>query len=361
MDQIVKALGLINSFQLNGLSGSANPTTGARLNLAGGLESLTLTAADGKEAGITINSQGFGVGNLSLPTPQDPAIGLDPYLSHLKVDLHKELYERLAEFAGEAVLAQFYGVVNRVIMRRLVTAVRMTSKKVVHADIDLDHVFLQLDNEELVRVKDVSLSLLDFDTKLPPKEAQANCKVVLRSLRVEVEERFFEVVLEAVRSQIPSFVKGLKIELPGPQMVVGGNLKKGIIGTSFRVDLKFETENDLFGIYFDRFYVPGTNMGLPDMVRNLLLGTLRTFVEKRLKGLIEISNESLRINPWSKVPVELITHVSEFAVEDGKIVIVFTEPTDRKVPPRADEYALAVERQPQPGDLQNILAPGPAL
>ena len=33
MDQIVKALGLINSFQINGLHGEANPTSGARLNL----------------------------------------------------------------------------------------------------------------------------------------------------------------------------------------------------------------------------------------------------------------------------------------------------------------------------------------
>ena len=174
MDQIVKALGLINSFQIDGLSGNANPTSGARLNLAGALKSLTLTAEDGDAPGITITSQGFGIGNLSLPTPQDPAIALDPYLSHLQVLLHQELYERLAEFAKEPILKQFYGVVNRVALRRLETLIRLTAKKVVHADIKLDHVFLQHNAEEVVRVKDIYLSLLDFDTKLPPKEAQAN-------------------------------------------------------------------------------------------------------------------------------------------------------------------------------------------
>ncbi|MCA9780799.1 MAG: hypothetical protein KC800_28965, partial [Candidatus Eremiobacteraeota bacterium] len=168
MDQIVKALGLINSFQINGLHGEANPTSGARLNLTGGLDSLTLTAQDGEAAGITINSQGFGVGNVSLPTPLDPSISLDPYLSHLQVDLHKELFVRLAEFAGEKLLADMDGVVDRVVMRRLHTVVRMTAEKVVHADIIMDHVYLQQQDEELLRLKDVSISILDFNTKLPP-------------------------------------------------------------------------------------------------------------------------------------------------------------------------------------------------
>ena len=57
----------------------------------------------------------------------------------------------------------------------------------------------------------------------------------------------------------------------------------------------------------------------------------------------------------------IFREVGVYTVEDGKIVVVFTEPEDREVPPRADEYALAAEREPQPGDVQKILAPGPAL
>lgn len=361
MDQIVKALGLINSFRVDGLHGAANPTSGARLNLSGGLESLSLTAEDGDAAGITITSQGFGIGNLSLPTPQDPAIALDPYLSHLRIDLKDELFARLAEFAKEPVLADMHHIINRVMIRRVNTVVRLTSSKVAHVDVDMDQLFLQHAGEELIRIRDLSLSLLDYDTKLPPAEAQKACKVVLRGLRVEIEQALFERAIEAVKSKIPSFVKNLRIELPGPKMTAGGSLKKGPIGTSFKVDLQLETENDLFGIYFDRFYVPGTNVKLPDMFRNLLLTTVRTFAEKKMRGLIEVSNESLRINPWSQVPVPLLTHVSEFAVEDGKIVITFTEPEDRDVPLKADEYAIAAEREPQPGDHQKVLAPGPAL
>jgi len=361
MDQIGKALGLINSLRIDGLSAAANPTSGARLNLSGELESLALTAEDGAAAGITLTSQGFGVANLSLPTKLDPSIALDPYLSQLKIDLHQELYERLAVFAKEDILSNFHGVVNNVVIRRLNTVVRLTAKKVVHADVLLEQLMLQQGSEELIRIKDLSLSLLDYNTALPPKEALNTCKVVLRSLQVEIEQRFFELVLEAVKSRIPSFVKDLHIELPGPKMIAGGRVKKGPIGTSFRVDLQLETENDLFGIYFDRFYVPGTNMRLPDMVRNLLLGTIRSFLEKKMKGLVEVSNESVRINPWTKVPVELLTHVSDFKVEDGKIVLAFTEPSDRTVPPGAEEYSLATEVVPESGYLQNILAPGPAL
>lgn len=361
MDQIAKALGLINSFQLNGLSGAANPTSGARLNLSGGLESLTLTAQDGKALGITISSQGFGIGNLSLPSPQDPSVALDPYLSDLQVKLHRELFERLSVFAKEELLKEFHGVINRVVLKRLSTAVRLTADKMAHADIRLDHVHLQQGTEELIRVKDLYLTVLDYDTKLPPKLAQANCKVILRSLRVEIEERFFELVLKAVAGKIPSFVRNLHVELPGPQMVVGGNVKKAVFSTSFRVDLKFEAKNNLFGIYFDRFYVPGTNMKLPDAVRNMLLGIIRGVVEKRANGLIEVSNESLLINPWSKVPVDLITEVLQFEVGDGKILLAFGEPSDRVVPPCAEELVLALSREPQVGDIEFVLAPGPSL
>ena len=347
--------------RIDGLKGEANPTAGARLNLSGALDSLRLTAADGKSAGVTVVSQGFGVGKLSLPTPQNPSISLDPYLSHLDVKLHEELFERLADFADEALLKDMHQVIDRVLLRRLNTVVWLMGDKKLHLDIKLDQLFLQNEDEELIRLKDLSLSVLDYDTKLPPAQAKQECQIVLRGLRVEIEQKFFERVIEAVNSKIPSILKDLHVELPGPKMIAGGNVKTGPLVTSFRVDLKFETENDLFGIYFDRFYIPGTNVKLPGMVRNALLSMIRSKVEGKLDGLVEVSNDSLRINPWSKVPVDVITHVSEFAIEDGKIVVVFTEPDDRTVPEQADAHASAVERAPQPGDLEVVLGPGPAL
>lgn len=361
MDQIVKALGLINSFQIHGLHGEANPTSGARLNVTGGLDSLTLTAKDGALAGITINSHGFGVGNVSLPTPQDASIAADPYVSHLQVDLHKELFQRLADFAGEPLLSGMDKVINRVVMRRLNTVVRMTAQKVVHADIKIDHVHMQQDEVELVRVKDLSVSILDFNTKLPPAVAQKECTIVLRSLRVEVEQKLFELAIEAGRSKIPSFVKNVVFELPGPKIIAGAHVKKSIFRSNVRVDLSLETEADLFGINIERFYVPGTNIKVPSFIRDWILGAVRMVAEKKLRGLVEVADDSVRIDPWKKVPVDIVTHVSKFAVEDGKIVIVFSEPQSRSVPPAAEEHALALEREPQEGDLQEILAPGPAL
>jgi hypothetical protein len=355
MDQIVKALGLINSFRVDGLHGVCNPTSGARLNLSGGLESLELTAEDGKASGVSITSQGFGIGNLSLPSSQDRSIALDPFLSHLQVDLHKELFARLAKFAKEPLLAQMDSVINRVVVRRLHTAVRMTSEKVVHADVEMDQVFLQQNNEELIRIRDLSLSILDFDTKLPPKQAQAGCLVVIRSLRVEIEESFFAKVLKVAESKLPSFIRDPVVELPGPEMVVGATVKKGPLSPNLRFNLKLETHSNLFGIDIRAI------KKIPSIFRNPLLNWLSTVAEKKGRGLIEISNELIRINPWSKVPVEVRTHVSEFKVGDGKIVVVFTEPKIGTVPPKADEYVLSALREPQPGDIEEVLAPGPAL
>lgn len=360
MDQIVKALGVINSFRIEGLSGSANPTQGARLNLDARLEGLKLTAADGSDPGVTITIDGFGAHRLSLPTPQDPAIAVDPYARRLRVDLDDRFFARAAQFAGEPVVAEMHQAINRVEMSEVKLQVRLTSAKVAHVDVDLEQLSLQHDEEELIRIKDLSLTVLDFDTKKPPAVAQKEAVVVLRQMRIEIEQRFFQRVLQSVRGKIPPVVQKLDIELPGPVMVVDA-IARVKVPISFRVDLRLETENDMFGIYFDRFYLPGTNMRLPGFTRTALLGLFRTFVEGKLKGLVETSNESMRINPWGKVPVDLRKKVKTFAVEDGRIVLEFEEPAG-DVPVRADQRAQGFERT-LVTDLSStpVLAPGPAL
>jgi hypothetical protein len=357
MDQIVKALGVINSFRIEGLSGSANPTQGARLNLDARLEGLKLTAADGSDPGITISIEGFGASRLSLPTPQDPAVAVDPYARLLRVDLDARFFARAAEFAREPVVAEMHQAINRVMMSQVDLQVRLTSAKVAHIDLDMDRLALQHDDEELIRVSGLSLSILDFDTSKPPQVAKKSVIVVLRGMRLEIEQRFFELILKASRKKIPPMVEKLDFELPGPVMTVDGSVRVKV-PISFRADLSFETTNDMFGIYFDRFYLPGTNMKLPGFTRNVLLGLFRTFVEGKLKGLVETSNESMRINPWSKVPVDLRKKVKTFAVENQKIVLVFAEPAD--APVRADQRAQGFERA-LPEGAAPALAPGPAL
>lgn len=362
MDQIVKALGLINTVKVDGFTTSVNPTSGARLNVDGGLESLRLTAQDGEDAGVNITSKGFGVSRISLPTKEDPSISADPYLSHIQVDLENELFARLADFAREKVLKDMHQAVNRVLVHNLKTEVRLTSHKIAHVDVKMDEVLLQHDDDVQIRVRDLSLSVLDYDTKKKPKQAQREMTVVLRKLRLEIEQSFFERVLEASKVKIPPQLEELYILLPGPKMTVGGSAKVKL-SIKFRVDLRLETENNMFGIYFDRFYVPGTNMKLPGITRNILLGLLRSAVESRAKGLIEVSNESLRINPWSKVPVKLLTRVSAFAVEEGKIVLAFSEPEDQNVPEGADRHATRAEREPDEdqGPVKKVLPPGPPI
>lgn len=357
MDQIVKALGVINSFRIDGLSGQANPTSGARLNLDASLEGLRLTAADGSDPGIAISLAGFGLHRLALPNKQDPAVSVDPYARRLKVDLDDRFFARAAEFAGEPVVAEMHHAINRVELSEVRTQIRLTSAKVAHVDVELEQLTLNHDQEELIRVKDLSLSVLDWDTRKPPAVAQREAVVVLRKMRLEIEQRFFERILRAVRKKIPPVVEKLEIELPGPVMVVDARARIKV-PVSFRVDLRLETENDMFGIYFDRFYLPGTNMKLPGFTRTALLGLFRTFVEGKLKGLVETSNESMRINPWGKVPIDLRKRVGKFAVENRRIVLEFEQPSDD--PGRADERARGFERAAV-GPVEPVLAPGPSL
>lgn len=358
MDQIVKALGVINSFRIEELSGSANPTSGARLNLDAQLKGLRLTAADGSDPGVSISCQGFGAKNLSLPSSNNPSIAVDPYAKSLRVDLDDRFFARAAVFAKEPVVADMAQAINRVEMSQVQTKIRLTPDKVAHVDVELEKLTLQHDQEELIRVLDLSLSVLDFDTKKPPEVAQKEAIVVLRKMRLEIEQRFFERILAAVRKKIPAVVSKLDIELPGPVMVVDATAKIKI-PISFRVDLRLETENDMFGIYFDRFYVPGTNMKLPGFTRNLLLGLIRSTAEEKLKGLVEISNESMRINPWGKVPVDLRKRVKTFNVEPRRIVLEFEEPLG-DVPPDADTRAKGTVLKLL-GESAPVLAPGPSV
>lgn len=359
MDQIFKALGVINSFHLEGLSGSANPASGARLNLDAKLSNLRLTAADGADPGIAISIDGFGAHRLSLPTPQDPSLSVDPYARSLRVDLDDRFFARAATFLNEPVVAEMHHAINRVEMDRVNLLIRLTGSKVAHIDVDLDKLTLQHDEEELIRVLDLSLSVLDFDTKKPPAVAQKEAIVVLRKMRLEVEQRFFERILSAVRKKIPPVLEKLDIELPGPVMVVDARARVKV-PISFRVDLRLETENDLFGIYFDRFYLPGTNMKLPGFTRNILLGLFRTFAEDKLKGLVETSNESMRINPWGKIPLDLRKSVKTFAVENQRIVLKFGEPSG-DVPAGADSRAKGAQSDSMGEAVSSLLAPGPSV
>lgn len=358
MDQIVKALGIINSFRVEELSGAVNPTSGARLNFDAQLQGLRLTAADGTDPGISISCQGFGARNLSLPTPNDPSIAVDSYARSLRVDLDDRFFARAAIFAKDPVVADMHNAINRVEMSQVETQIRLTPTKVAHLDVDLEQLTLQHDQEELIRILDLSLSVLDYDTKKPPAVAQREAVIVLRKMRLEIEQRFFERILVAARKKIPPMVSKLDIELPGPVMVVDANVKIKI-PISFKVDLRLETENDMFGIFFDRFYVPGTNMRLPGFTRNVLLGLIKTFAEDKLQGLVEISNESMRINPWSKIPLNLIKKVKSFAVEQRRIVLEF-ELSAGDQPLRAHEHAQGMNLA-SVGTSPATLAPGPAL
>ncbi len=360
MEQIAAILKVLNTISVDGFKTSINQVRGAKLSVDGKLDRLRLTAADGEELGLTISSEGFGIRGISLPSPEDPSIGADPYLERLELDLAPPLFARLAEMLDDPTIAEMHKVVDRVVCRGLQVNVRLTTQKMLHVDVALESCTLCQGPSEMIRVKNLRASLVNFDTTKPPKQAQKDCQIVLRDLDVEVLEIFFARVLEAVRSQLPPVLEEFHIELPGPKMVCGG-VARVKLPIKFRVDLSLETENDLFGIHFERFYVPGTNMRIPSMVRNMLLGLVRSTVEKKAKGLIEVSNESIRINPWSKIPVSLVTAVHEFAVREGLIIVSFREPRDRHIPAPAVLQAETSERVEMPGATPSPLAPGPAL
>lgn len=357
IDQLVRLFGVVNSFRVQEFTGKINPTSGARLNLDTELKAFQITAADGSDPGITISFKGMGIHNLSLPNRDQPQLALDPYITNLRLDLDERFFARAADFAKDPVVASMHQVVNRIELGHMQLRIRMDASKVVNFDVDIDTITLQQNDEVLLRLEDLSLSVLDYDSKKPPAVAQKEASVVLRTLSVQILEDLFAKALLALRRRMPRELESLSIGLPGPLMIVDAAIKK-FISFSFRVDLRLEVENDLFGIFFDRFYVPGTKVGLPSTVRTIFLGLIRTFFEKRFRGVVEVSNESLRISPWGEVPCQLYKKVKTFTVGQGFILLVFEPPSS--APRRAEEHALGLTTGAN-GTCASVLPPGPAF
>ncbi|MCA9792377.1 MAG: hypothetical protein KC910_11300 [Candidatus Eremiobacteraeota bacterium] len=351
MDQIGKYLNLINTVAVNQATASVNTAPGGALAVAAGVDSVDLSAGDGKLEGLSFQQLKFGLEDVIPPTPTDPSIRLKPVLSHMVLKLSAPFFARLAEVIKEPLAGRAHELFDTVILDNLRLGVKLTAKKVLELEVKLEKVRLLRGDEECVVVKDVLVRLYDFDLNNPNKKAAlADTMVVIHGLRVEVAEKFLARALAVGKSKAPDVVQELTVELPGKKMVVGGAVKVGL-SLSFRVDLRLETKHNLFGIYFDRFYVPGTNIPLPGFSRNLLLGLIRAF-EKKAKGLLEVTNESLMINPWPKVPCQVECKVEQFGVEEGRIVVVFGDVPGRAAPPEEGE-----EVKPK----RVVLPPGPPL
>ncbi len=345
VDQLAKYLNLINTVAIQSAQTSVNTAAGGSLAVDATIDSVALTAANGELEGLTFKDLSLGLEEVIPPTPTDPAIRLTPVVRHLVVEMAPALFARAAEVVGEPLAARAHEIVDRVVLDDLRIGIHLSADRVLKVDLKLAKVRLLQDETECVLVSDLHVIVEDFDLKVKDqKKALANTLVVIHSLRVEVLEGFLNSALK-VGQEKAGPVTDLKIRLPGPLLVVEGLLKKSFLSASFNASVRLETRNSLFGIYVDRVAGPG-NVPFPG-ARSLVLTAIK-FVEKRLKGLVEVSDQSLMINPWQKVPVLLECKVQTFTVEKGRIIIEFSEVPGRK------EGAVAPVRRA-------VLPPGPPI
>ncbi len=352
MDQLANYLKIINTVVVDQVKTTVNPSSGAALEVETALDTLSLKAQNGELDGITIRDVSVTIKELVPPVPTDRTIRLTPVINRLTVDLSPGVFERASKALKDPMVAQAKNLVDQVQLEGLQVGIKLNPDKVLRVELDLDCVRLKYKEQDAVVIKDVSLSVLEFDLKKPQKVAMAECLVVVHKMRVEILEALMNRAATVGLTQAPDMVKEATVELPGTKMVVGGRVKVGV-GVKFRVDLRFETRNNNFGIYFDRFYVPGTNLKLPGFSRNLLLGLIRP-MEKKFKGLVEVSDEYLMIKPWPKVPVPVESNFETFGVENKRLVI-----QSGPVPGRTREELDAPEREVVEAMRAKVSPPGP--
>lgn len=375
MDSLGTYLELINTVAVQAATASVKATADGSLSVTGGVGKIELTAGDGQLEGLTFEELDFGVEELSLPSAAEPGIRAVPVVKRMVLRIAPAFYKRLARVVKEPLAAQAHQLVDQVVLDNLRVEVRLSMIKgekpaqILDVDVQFDKVTVLCRERVCVTVSELALTIQGFDLSNKNKKAAlAESLLVIHRLRVEVEEHFLNKAVDVGKAKAPDMVQEVHFELPGRKMIVNATVKVGMTVRS-RVDLRLEAKRNLFGIYFDKFYLPGLGLPLPGVARNAVLGAIK-MVEKKLKGLVEVSDERLLINPWPKIPVPVECMVERFEVSQGKVVVAFgpvpgfSDKPAAKTEPVAEpdtSEETAGEQAAEPSDTETAERPAPMM
>lgn len=209
---------------------------------------------------------------------------------------------------------------------------------------------------EGVSVDEASVSVSKIKLGLAPQEMLNNAEIKVDRVAVRVSADLLNSFLaspafkEELRRNAPVEINGLRFVFANGRVSIRGEVKK-LITIPFTVDLDFKAvENGVKVIFAD--FLAADMMPLPAMIRRLIMSVAKQKISSMasLKGIAEITDDYVIINPWPKIPIKnLNAAFSKFGVQ-GTHFVVELGPNEsyKKEPAEAKPEASAAKEEKAP-------------
>lgn len=206
---------------------------------------------------------------------------------------------------------------------------------------------------EGLRMDDLSLNISRLKLGADNSELLANALFTVNRLIVRLNADLINSFLtskhflDELARNAPVEVRGLRLIFAGKKVTIKGEVRK-IISFPFAIDLHFQpTPDNALKIVFENFWAADA-VPLPAMVRRLIM----SFAEQKLgsieslKGVVNITDDYVVINPWPKVPLSVNAKFTRFGVESHYFVLELgADPdyADKSKPAKVEKDAAPVK------------------
>jgi hypothetical protein len=238
---------------------------------------------------------------------------------------------------------QLVGVVDQIALEGLLVVVSCDGPA-LNADLQFREFALRAGRPDGLAVDEARLRVEGLVPGPDPKAALAKARVRLEKMRLRLTGELLNNVARAFADRLPPQVKNLRFSFSGDLMTISGEIKVGL-SIPFSVDVGFSAVDNRLLVSWQGFWGAGF-VPLPGFARKTLLGLVRSKIEAAARGLAEVQDEGVLINPWPRLPVAVETRVKRFAVEGQQIVLELATPAEPT--PSAGVPAPPAQRQVEP-------------
>lgn len=210
---------------------------------------------------------------------------------------------------------------------------------------------------EGICVDELNLRVSDIKLGLSPKQMVGQAQIRVDRLIVRMNADLINsllaspTVLAELQRNAPVEVRALRLVFDDEMVTIRGEIRK-FITIPFSIELRFSpTDDNGLKVVFENFWAADM-LPLPGKLRRSIMSLVQQKLGniESLRGVVNITDDYLTVNPWSKIPLNLSAKFTRFGVE-GRYFVLEVGPN-----PQATELAAPPEEAP----LSNSVEPSQA-
>jgi hypothetical protein len=264
--------------------------------------------------GVTIQGLELDVKDIALPSSNSPIVGATVGIAKVDVLFASAFWPRLIPVVKERLVGNLGDLLDKIEVRGLHVCVQLLPSKRVNAAITFDRISIVGGGRSGVTVENGQIVVENFNPKEKNKKlALKETQVTIYSLKVSVAQNFMNRAYDVVRSKIPSVIKSVDIALDGSTM----KLKvRAFLPFDIPVNMSFKPENNRFGIYLAKVFMPGAGTAITKLVEMFTKG----------RPEVSVSGNNILVDPWKKIPIPIECRLDQFEVYNESLIIGFGRP-----------------------------------